>query len=395
MKYGCPRLPSEAARLALFTLLLAFLFAGGVAAQPGRVQSVEELQKQLQPNFDEIAARLRNEPRNATLYVWRSKLYMGLYRRAEYLGRDRSAFAAKALADLSTALGLSPTREAYVERAGWYMMLAFAAERPAYERADPWDGLSLKYSRFGAAESDLLHALRLSDGDGQLTGSYAGLAEVYSTKAQHMSTPEAASEMRARGFKYSAWDDFDRAVAYTKEWLKYAPKKAGEWPLYNEEQLARIYHAKGRAAYNLGETGIALAAFDAGEKYFTYHYFEICNYYAIWGETYVKEKRLDDAVRTFTRGIAADEWNCRPLLERRADAYFAQGEMRKALLEYAALWEKEEERFRGRLAVKRARVYLKLNEPDAAVGVLTSALEKTGSSFCPKIYLLRAQAFKL
>jgi hypothetical protein len=379
----------------LFTLLLVLLSAPSAAAQPGHVPGVDELQKQLQPAFDEIAEQIKNDRLNTELYVRRSKLYRALYERAGYHGRDGSAFAEKALADLSTAVELKPTREAYAERAGWYMTLAFADGHPAYARANPWADLFLKYSRFGAAESDLLRALRLSDGGEQLTSSYTALTWVCSTRAQYMATPAAASELRAHGLKYSAWDDFDRAAAYAKEWLKYAPKKASEWPLYNEENLVSVYEAKGRAAYALGESGVALAALAEGEQYLTSHYYGVCNYYSVWGDTYVREGRFADAIRALTKGLGAQDWNCRRLFERRADVHFAAGELREALEDYTALWRLTEERQKGALCFKRAKVYLKLNEPRDAVGELNFAAEQTASSYCPQIYSLRAQAFKL
>lgn len=395
MKYACPRPLLEALKAAALTPLLALLFAAGVAAQPGYVPTVEELQKQLQPSFDELARQIKDDPRRASPYLGRSALYVALYERARHHGRDGSAFAERALADLSNAVGLSPTREAYDARSRLYLALATAKGYPEGVEASRRADLQLTFSRFGAAESDLLQVLRLSDGDAQLTDAHAALGRLLSTRATFMSTPAAVAGLRSLGVGYSAWDDFDRAAAYTKEWMKRAPTKAGEWPLYNEENLVGIYMYKGAAAYRLGEDAVALAAFGEGEQYLTEHYFWRCNYYAGWGDAFVRERRPADAIRTYTKGIGPYDWPCRRLLERRADVYFAEGELRKALRDYDAFWETEEPCCRGRLALKRAKVYLKLNEPGEAVGVLTSALEKTVSSTCPQIYLLRAEAFKM
>jgi hypothetical protein len=395
MKYSCSRSPLEITRLAFFTILLALVCVGSTAAQPGYVPSVEELQKQLQPRFDELAARIKNEPRNTALYVERSKLYLELYRRAGYHGGNGLPFAEKALTDLSTAIELHPTRDAYAERAAWYKTLALYVSRPRYSQTIAAADIDLTYSRFIATESDLLNALRLSTNDEQLTNSYAALSQLYSMRAKFISTPAVTSELRARGYSYSVWDDFDRAIEYAKKWLKHAPKKAGEWPLYNEDQVAGVYEAKGRAAYELGELEIALAAFKAGEQYLTGHDLWFCNYYADWGDTYVKKRLLPEAIETFTKGIEAQEWNCRYLLERRADAYLAEGELPKALLDYTALWEKTDECCRDKLSVKRVKIYLKLNEPRQALAIIEDALKLPGTSIdlCPQIFLLRAEAY--
>jgi tetratricopeptide (TPR) repeat protein len=123
-----------------------------------------------------------------------------------------------------------------------------------------------------------------------------------------------------------------------------------------------------------------------------------CNYYNAWGDAFVKNKMFDQAIKTFTAALTASniaESNCRHLLQPRAEAYAAAEDLRNALADYTALWEKTEECCREKLSVKRAKLHLRLNEPEEAVAILEDVFGRPGGVSCPQPYLLRAEAYRL
>jgi tetratricopeptide (TPR) repeat protein len=384
----------RAIRFTLYSFLLTLLLVESIAAQPGPMPTVEETQKQLQPQFDELAAQLKQDRLKTDAYIRRSVLYMKLYRMAGYNKQDGYSFAEQALADLSLAIELNPTTEAYVARAWWYQTTWPSERQPANSPAKAMADFYLKYSRFTLSETDLFKALSVSKNEEQLSKAYGALSGIYAARAQLMLTPTLTPEMRARAGKYSPWDDFDRCIEYGKKWLKYAPPAAGMPPTFNAEQFPGVYHVKGRAAYEVGELDIASSAFEAGSTYLTGNYFEVCSYYMGWGDTYVRKKQFSKAIEVFTQGLKANEWNCRLLLERRGDAYVAEGELHKALQDYIALSDKMD-CCKGGLLIKRAKVHLKLKEPQKALDEINEAFNVYYILGCPKVLLLRAEVYRL
>ena len=138
----------------------------------------------------------------------------------------------------------------------------------------------------------------------------------------------ARSELRIQS---SPWDDFDTATTYAQKSVR-QPRE-----LWN---VVGVRLQKGNTAYKVGEYAVALDAFYGDEKY------------------------LGDNYNLLCRDSEEQDPNC---------AY----QKRDVILVFS---------------MKRARVYLKLNEAGRALAELETYFNKAYELPCPEPYLLRAEA---
>lgn len=379
-------------RLVFCSLLLILFSVEKIRAQPGYVPSAEELEKKLEPDFKRLASQIANNPRDASPYMERANIYQRIYWTAQYHNSSTDIYSEKALADISTAIKLNPSGETYRARAEWHIIFWHQAGPSINEPVDIVK-LFLKNADFDIARADLLSAIRLDKDNYRLSIYFSYLSDLHMMRASRLS--EAVSELRARGKKYSVWDDFNIAIEYSKKMFELAPKKAGDFPTNYESRVATVYLNKGRAAYNLGEYDIAIDAFQSGEMYVTNNYLEICNYYRVWGNAYAKKNLHNQAVQAFTKALKASESYCRILFKLRGESYEAMGDLQKAAADYAS--EVAKDTFAGstgELTIKQVKVYLKLGEADKALAELDQLIGRPGVTICPEVYRLRAETYR-
>jgi len=363
---------------------------------------VAELEARFKPQLEELGRQIGYQPWRASLYLERAKVYVGMYRSLMLHRPEGRHFVEKALTDFSAAINLQASAEAYLGRAWCRQQIIWTVKAPRRDRPKETVDFFFSDPLFPQTLSDLRDAARLGTTDEEHREAFSGLSRLHSWRARSLAAPEAAAEMRARGTTYSVWDDFDRSLGYAREAVGHTPEKVLEWPTFREEAIGAIYAEIGSAAYGLGEYGRALSAFQSGEKHLTEHYQDFCGYHAVWGDTYAKTGQLREAIATFTRALARSEWNCRYLLERRGDAHLAYGSLNDALADYTALLAGTE-KFPGcmsvpfclgRLPMKRAKVYLRLGQPEKAVAEIDFAVEKAFIGHCREVLSLRAEAHR-
>lgn len=379
MKYGGSQFLSCARKVRrplLFLLLV--LSVKMVNAQPGN-RSPEFLQSQIA----ELTKQIETEPQNTALYLRRADLYMKLYQ--TFGGRENQSHLKEALTDISAAIELNPTAEAYLARALGYQSLWHDAFPASGEPGAIVDH-HLKNEYAEAAKSDFLDSIRLDHSDKNL-GAYFWLNSFYLARAKDLARPAVMRELVARGEGSAAWSAFDSAIEYAV--------KIHE--LGRDDYLTRIgaataYSAKGQAATELGEYDLALESFAQGEKYLYKDGGESCRFYSAWADLYFRQKNFAQARDALSKAITAEALNCRWLLERRGDAYFGEGEWEKARDDYDALWVQGREFQRPDLAFKRARLYLKLNQPEQGLDAINQVIR--GFYSCPQIYRLRAEIYR-
>lgn len=393
MKYSCLISPLgvKTLRLAFCLLLLVLLSGEKTRAQPGYVPTVAELEKQLQPDFQKLAIQIANNPKDASPYLERAKLYYRLYERAVYKKSPADIYSEKALADASTAIKINPTDEAYNVRAEFYRRFLYYESTSRDMEPEQLVSFYIKNTDFDLARSDLLKATRLGKDNNNLTTYFGNLSRLHSDRAEHLSN--AASELRARWRRYSIWDDFDTAIEYEKKVFELGPKKAGNFPTDYDNRVAGVYHSKGNAAYKLGEYDIALDAFQQGDKYLNRRYFQIRLYYERWGDTLIKKNLSAQAIEVFTKALNIPLCNCYDLFARRGVLYEEMGDLQKALDDYTAGLNKGTfAELSGELYIRRARIYLSGGEASKALADLDQALQKYQTRMCPQTYRMRAEA---
>jgi hypothetical protein len=349
------------------------------------------LEKRFQPTFDELAIQIGNDQLNTSLYLRRAQLYITLARTAYYESKSGSAYYERAIADLSTAIGVNPTAEAYAIRAEVHYQ-----RDPLRSDAEPKAIIDRCLKGYDQAIADQESAARLSEGDSESARHYSTLSAYYAHRAQPLAKPAVLAELQERGEKYLPWDDFDRSIEYAKKANEHAQKLGDWWPSQYSGRVADTYFGKALAADGLGLLDLAREAYRQGEKYIDGGYFQICTYYSSWADVLIKKKMFRQAAEAFTRAMTkseASKWNCRNLLSRRAAAYEALGDQQAALADYTLELEKDTYAGNyGEVSIKRAKLYLKLGQPEKARDDVTFALGKSFNGTCPRLYRLRAQA---
>lgn len=385
------RSPASILPCVLSAFVLIIFCLAPAFAQPGPQPTLADLERRFQPTFDELAIQIGADQLNTSLYLRRAQLYIALAQKANYESKSGSDYYEKALADLSTAINLNPTAEAYATRAGIYYQ-----RDPLRSDAAPKAVIDRCFKGYDQAIADQENAARLSEGDSESARHYSTLSAYYANRAQPLAKPEVLAELHERGEKYLPWDDFDRSIEYAKKANDHAQKLGDWWPSQYRGRVADTYFGKALAADGLGLWDLALEAYRQGEKYIDGGYFQICTYYSSWANVLIKKKMFRQAAEAFTRAMTASEaskWNCRNLLSRRADVYEALGDDRAALADYTLELTKDTwGGTYGEVSIKRAKLYMKLGEPEKARDDITYALGKSFNHMCPKLYLLRAQA---
>jgi tetratricopeptide (TPR) repeat protein len=261
----------------------------------------------------------------------------------------------------------------YTNRGEVYAELSWRSKEPvernAYaERAledfntavglDPGDWVSLEkraairqamdfLGNFDAIVADYKEAIRLAresrrKNPSQFSGSespvhlYSGaLSGVYLNRAEaFLRDPESLKATPWQLKEYSVWDDFDKAISYAQ--------KSVQQP----NELWNVIEAsvrKGDAAFRSGEYDMALDAYQSDTKYLGENYQLFC----------------DD--------------------DQKPDSYCAS----------------RKREFTLRFSMKRAKVYVKLREPEKALAELGVYFEKAYHQDCAQPFQLRAKANRL
>ena len=375
------------------------LVAGMAGAQPGEGPTIAEVEARHKQKLEELAFRIRSAPSSA-LFVERAELYVAMYRGLVLHRPAGRHFVERAIDDFSAAIDLQPSALAYLGRV-WCSREMHWTDPPKDHPAKMID-FFLKAPAYAGYLSDFQNALRLSTSDGERSQSLDGLASLHAWRARHLATSQISAELRARGDPYSIWEDFGRSLEYATQRARLEPRASNGSLASGEQGIGEIYVQMGRAAARLGEFDRALTAFQSAETYLTDHNAGICSYYAAWGKVYASQGLFLQSVETYTRGLKLSEWNCRPLLEYRGDAYLAHGQANDALADYDALFQGNEQVpgctgvafCAARLPIKRAQAYLRLQQPQKAVAEITFAIEKAFIGHCPQVLLLRAKAYR-
>jgi tetratricopeptide (TPR) repeat protein len=394
--------PASVFRRCFDVIVILLAFACGTLAQPGEGPTVAEVEARYNVQLTELSRQIANSPANAVLYTQRAKIYVTMFHSLLLHKHEGRHLLDKAIGDFSTAIEITPSAAAHLGRVGCSQTLLWKDPPPRDRPADSVN-FFLRSRVYDGFLADFENALALSSNDDERKESLAGLARLLTLRARNLAIPEVQAQMRALGIYYSVWDEFDRALAYTKQMLKLASDTERSWPTHLAEGLAELYATIASAAYRLAEYDRALAALEAGQKYVTARAVGYCVYYALWGRTHEKAGSFTQAIAAYTKAMKESEWNCRNLLEYRGDAQLAQGNLTEALADYSALFEGSGEHSgcpgiafcTARLPIKRAQVYLRLNMHQNAVTELDLAIEKAPVGHCPQILLMRAKALRL
>jgi hypothetical protein len=313
------------ARVLAACFVVCLAAPGLVHGQPGLPpdrRTPEEIRQQLDEKLEQADEKVNKQPDQYSSYDLRRRIFAELsLRTSDQL--ERTFFFDKALTDFTKAIELDPNYwPRYVERARFRFM------------SDP-----LKH--FSGIRSDYLAAIRLIEKSDSLSGSldydlqnlYNNLAHLFIHRGETLLTsPALITELHLDPTQYSAWDDFEKGIAYAKKGVRLPPHW---WNVANG--VLRM----GDLAYKRRDFERALAAYQSDEEHLRKDYELICE-------------------------NAASYDPCKPT-------------QRDILLTFS---------------LRRGRAYLKLGRAADALKELNVYFEKAYHLDCQEIFMLRAQAHR-
>lgn len=386
-------LQSQGVGIAFLVLTLWFLVPSQLSAQPGAPLPLEFYVKQMQPSLDALTHQISRDPEDVTSLMRRAEIYRSLYNHARYVRKESQTYADSALADLSKAIEVKPSSNAYTARAEWHVKFWHEKGPEGGKKIEAVVDYLLNDPHFSAAKADLLESIRINKSGENLLNNYLALGELHLRRAQALAKPAEIEEVRARATNYLLWEDFDTAIEYTRKAAKQGRTIPLEWPKYFLQRVNEAYATKARAAVDLGDYDLALESFQAGIKYLDEGSAStLCLYYSSWAKAYSKKGMPAESIELLSKALVSSPWNCRFLFEQRAAAYVAFGDVQKAVDDYTAQIEHDPISFEVR--IKRAKLYLALGEPHKARDDLDHAIDRSYFVSCPQPFLLRAQAHR-
>lgn len=401
--------------------LLAFVFLSFVqtSAQPGgcyrgvwqteycrekRTNLINNLKAQL----SELDEKIAREPNNAELYYKRGRVYASImydsglgFSTVEF--DDEVYFSdvdAKALADFTRAINLSPKTEYYENRgriyasywekeaAGCFQNFASEPKIADKEILEKIDKVFLNNANFKAAESDFRKGIELAADYSASEVSVYKLNGLREMRAYRLGEYDYIAELIGKTkIADVALADLDLGIDFIKARIKKGLSDA------NSIQFSLLQ--KARTARKFGRDETALSALDEAVKTLDALNSEVCSIYGNRADIYLKRQKTDLAIRDITAALEKSPYNCRNMLELRGDIYRKNGELNKAIEDYTALlnFDKEHPYLYRELYWKRGTLYFEIHDYEKTVADFTTAIG-TGS-ICFKDYLWRAKVYRL
>lgn len=403
----------------LIPVLLIFGFVNRILAQPGGCYSYTwkaeycrgqrtALINNLQIKLNELDEKIARESENAELYYERGKFYTNImyeiglgFKNVEF--DDKVYFSdvdAKAVADFTRAINLSPKTEYYENRgriyasyweagtSGWFQNYPgepVISNREIFEKIDR---LFLNNANFKQAESDFLKAIELGSHSKTSENSLYRLQGLRAGRAYRLGEYDYIAELIGSTKAADvALSDLDFGIELVRARTK---EIKGE-----NLSLQSALLTKADLAEKFGRDETALGALNEAIKTIETINSEVCNVYASRADIYLRRQKPDLAIRDITAALEKSPHNCRNMLETRGDIYRKNGERNKAIEDYTALlnFDKEHPYLYRELYWKRGSLYFETGDYEKTVADFTTAIG-TGS-ICFKDYLWRAKVYRL
>lgn len=332
------------------SFVVCLIAAGNVCAQPGLPvdrRTPEEIRQQLDERLKQADEQVNKQPDQYSSYDLRARIFaeLSLRTRDEL---EKPFFFDKALTDFQKAIELEPNHwPRYVERARFRSM------------SEP-----LKH--FNEIESDYLTAIRLIeesisrssslDYDLQLLNN--NLSYHYLHRGETLvKMPQLISELYLDPTQYSAWDDFEKGIAYAKKGVRVS---AHWW------NVVSGILKKGDLALKQQDYERALAAYQSDEEHLGEDYAQVCDENAAADQPCRRDQK--DILLTFSL--------------RRGRAYLKLGRAEDALKELNVYFEKAYHLECQNIFLLRAQAHRGLGNQELAE-MDEQAARKKGSASCP------------
>ncbi len=354
-----------------------------------------------------LTETLKIKPDNVDLYYQRGQIYFGIIFEIKgniyHLNPDRKAYyfdvIAKALADFTKVINLSPKAEYYEKRGRIYTYL-WRGEASEFDsrRYDPQISdekslekiykIFLNNDNFNAAEADFLTAVKLSsDNVSSLSLFHQPLANLRISRADYlgrMSDKYTLSLIKNTKTADIILDDINFYIEVTKKY---------ENPDWRKSILRLNLILKAEIAGNLGRDDIALEALNEATKFLDETKSGLCSIYGMRAKFNFDNQKYDLVIQDVNLATELDSWNCISLIEIRGDSYKNRGNIKNAIDDYSAVIDSKRWSSDVRVYRKRGNIYLQLKDFNRAVLDFTNVIRN--GSICPQDYNLRAKVYRL
>lgn len=395
--------------LALILLLNFFSFQ--IAAQPtdcisrdwqGCSKERDELLQKYASEIKNLGEKILRDPQNAELFYQRGKIYSAMmfeknlgFKTVEFDGRVYfTEIDAKAVADYTRAISLSPKAEYYEERGNVYRAyweketpsLGIGEKKAKEETLKIVGQLFLKNENFKATERDFQKAVESSaDYEASKTSRWK-LANLHEARALSLGGYEdIAAAVANEKAADVALADQDYVIDFYKS--VYARNKS-----WGKNSIYDALISKGKMARNFGRDSMALEIFNEAGKYWNKAEGK-CFFYIYRASIFLKREEIESALGEITQAVESGNPNCRETTEFRGDIYFRKGEWQAAIQDYNAFLNSNYGQ--PELFLKRGKAYLNIGEAEKAVADFNYLIEKQFIKSCPQYFLLRAEGYKL
>lgn len=397
-----------------------FLFFVQISAQPtgacySHTWQTEQCREQrttlinyLKTQLNELVEKIGREPKNAELYYQRGKFYTNImyeiglgFKNVEFDGKIYfSHIDAKAIADFTRAINLSPKAEYYENRGRIYTSYwereaddsfqrsAIKPEMPDEEIFKKIDKIFLNNANFKTAESDFLKGIELGSRFKTSDALFFKLEGLRGRRAERLGNNEYVAKLiGSTKIADIALADLDFGIEFEKSRVEKG---------LTDNVLIQMYLLnKARIARNFGRDEVALNALDEAIKTLDTLNSEVCNVYANRADIYLGQQKIDLAIRDINAALERSPYNCRRMLEFRGDIYRKKGELNKAIEDYSTFlnFDKENPFLYRELYWKRGKIYFQIKDYDKTIADFTTAIGS--GSICIDDYLWRAKVYRL
>lgn len=397
----------------LASILLIIFFSFQIAAQPGDcismnwqgcAQQRDELLQKYASEIKVLDEKILRDPQNAELFYQRGKIYSAMmfeknlgFKTVEFDGRVYfTEIDAKAVADYTQAIRLSPKAEYYEERGNIYRVyweketpsLSIGEKKAKEETLKLIEQLFLKSENFKAAERDFQRAVESGEDYEPFNKSRWKLVNLHRVRAFSLGSYEdIAAIIGDKKAADVALADQDYVIDFHRNLYAHSKKSWDKTLIYD----ALIN--KGRMARNFGRDALAFEVFNEAEKYWNETEGN-CFVFTYRASIFLKRAEIEPALRQLTSAIESGNPSCREAAQFRGDIYFRKGEWQSAIQDYTTYLNSGYGKF-SELFLKRGTAYLKIGEAEKAVADFDHLIEEQFIKSCPQYFLLRAEGYKL